>query len=98
MLACRHRLPVRGQAYLAERVLVADGVDLEQILIDKPEADHPPGQPDRLRHAAIARGRVHLKQLSRQVADRAVGVIGVFDHLHHVADRSLKQLDQLGRG
>jgi hypothetical protein len=40
---------------------------------------------------------VHLEQLPRQVADRSVGVIGVPDHLHHMANRPLKQLDELGR-
>jgi hypothetical protein len=88
---------VRGQPFLAERVLVADGVDLEQILTDKPEADHPRGQPHRVRYPAVARGRVNVKQLAHQVADRAIGIIGVLDHLHHMADRPLQQLDQLGR-
>ena len=98
MLARRHGLPVGGDSLLAKRHLVADRVDLEQVLIDKPEADHPRGESHRVRRAAVARGCVQLEQLPCQVADRSVGVIGVLDHLHHVADRSLQQLDQLGDG
>ena len=95
--ARRHRLPVGGQSLVPERVPVADGVDLEQILIDKPEADHPGGQPHRVRYPALARGRVDVEQLARQVTDRPVGIIRMLDHLHRVADRPLQRLDQLGR-
>ena len=42
-LARGHGLPVGGHPFLAERLLVADRVDLEQVLIGKPEGDHPLG-------------------------------------------------------
>jgi hypothetical protein len=55
------------------RCRVANGVDLEEVLIDEPEPDHPRGQIDRVRNADIARPRVQRQEIAGQIPDQPVG-------------------------
>ena len=82
------RLPLGGQAPLAEPGRVTNRVDLEQIVIGEPEADHPRRQLRRVAHPGIARGRVQHEQLADKVSDRPVGVVRVLDHPHDMTDRA----------
>ena len=93
----RDRLPVRREPILAERAGVADGIDLEEVLIGEPELDHPLGELERIGDPGVARPRVQGEQVPGQVTDLPVGVVGVLDHLDDVTDRALQQLHQLPR-
>ena len=41
---------------------------------------------------------MHIEQVAGQVANHAVRVVGMEDHLDHMPDRPLNQRDQLCRG
>ena len=90
-------LAVRPQAVLAQRICVAHRVDLEEVLILKPEADHPPRELGRIGDPGIARLGMDAQQFVRDVADQSRGIVGLQDHLDDMADRSLHELDQLTR-
>ncbi len=90
-------LAVRAQSVLAQRICVAHRVDLEEVLIVEPEADHPPRELDRIGDPGIARLGMDAQQLARDVADQSRGVVGMHDHLDDMADRALDELDQLAR-
>jgi len=91
------RAAVGQQAALAERAGVADGVDLEEVLVLAAEAHHPRREPHRVGDPRITRLRVDLQQFACEIPDRAVGVIGVHDHLHDVPDRTLDQHHEIPR-
>ena len=48
------RLPVGGEAVLAERRAVADGIDLEEVLVVAAEAHHPLGELHRVGDPRVA--------------------------------------------
>jgi hypothetical protein len=84
------------QPDLAQSGSVAHRIGLEEVLIGEAKADHPPRELDRIRHPGIARAGVQLQQIAREIADHARRVIGPgLDHLDHVRDPTLEQLDQL---
>ena len=89
------RLSIRSDPVLTERARVADRVDLEEVLVDEPEPDHPCGQLDRIGNPRITRKRVHDQQLPRHITDQPGGVIRMQDHLDDMTDRTLQKLHQL---
>jgi hypothetical protein len=89
------RLSIRSDPGLIERARVADRVDLEEILVDEPEPDHPCGQLDRIGNPRITRQRMHDQQLPRQITDQPGGVIRTQDHLDDMSDRTLQQFHEL---
>jgi hypothetical protein len=89
------RTPVGGEAVLAERRAVADGIDLEEVLVVAAEAHHPLGERQRVGDPRGAYLCVQIEQLAGEIADRPVRVIGVHDHLHDVPGCSLDEGDQL---
>ena len=86
------RLSIGSDPVFSERARVADGVDLEEVLVGEPESDHPRGQLDRIGDPRITRQRVHGQQLSRYSTDQSSGIVRVQDHLGDMADCALQQL------
>ena len=64
-------LAVRAQAALAQCTCVAHRVDLEEVLILEPKADHPPRELDRIGDPGIANLGVDAQQFDRDVADES---------------------------
>jgi hypothetical protein len=71
-----------------------DRIDVEEVLVVKSKPDHPGGELDRIGTPGVTRPGVQRQQLAGQIADQPGGVIRMLDHLHHVTDGSLHQLDQ----
>ncbi|MDQ2760897.1 MAG: hypothetical protein M3Y17_10860, partial [Actinomycetota bacterium] len=89
---------VRGQALLAERVAVADRIRLEEVLVDEPDPDHPVRQLHGVGHTGLARARMQLEQIAREIPDHRRGVVRTrLDHLHNVAECPLQQRDKVLR-
>ncbi len=91
------RAPVGQQPGLAERGAVPNRIDLEEVLVVAAEAHHPRRELHRVGDTGVARLRVDLEELAREIPDRPVGVVGAHDHLHDMADRALDQDDKLLR-
>ena len=70
-------------------------VDLEEILVDESEPDHPCGELHRIGNPGITCQRVHDQQLPHHITDQPRGVIRTQDHLHDMADRTLQQFHGL---
>jgi hypothetical protein len=84
------RLSIGSDPFFSERTRVADGVDLEEVLVGEAESDHPRGQFARIGDPRITRQRVHGQQLSRYITDQSGGVICMQDHLDDMADCALQ--------
>ena len=93
------RLTQRGEPVLAERLAVANGVGLKEILVAEAEANDPRGELHRICDTGIARARMRAEQVSGEIADQARGVISLrLQDLDEVPDCALQKLDELARG
>ncbi len=90
-----HLAAVGGESVVAERGAVADGVDVEEVLVLEREAHHPLRQGDRVGDAGVAHLGVDLEELVGERADLAVRVVGGEQHLDEVADPALDQRHEL---
>jgi hypothetical protein len=97
VLALLDRAPVGRQSTLAEGAGVPDGIDLEEVLVIAAEPHHPRRELHRVCDPCVARLRVDVQELAREIADRPVGVVGVHDRLHDMPDCTLDQDDKLLR-
>lgn len=97
VLAPLNRTTVSQEPILAERRRVADRVDLKEILVIAAKPHHPASQLHRVSDTRITRHRMNLQQLTHKIADHAIGVIGMQDHLHDMPDRTLEQNDKIPR-